>query len=282
MKSLKVFYSDKQNVTDNIDSGSPSAGKPAQVLASWQTLGIPLDIEDPKPCTREQMALAHSPEYVNGVLNLKIPNGFGNRLESVARSLPYTTGAMKDAALFAFRTGSPAAALVSGFHHAHYDSGGAFCTFEGLIIASQVLKLDGATSVGILDCDEHAGNGTKSIIERLSLDYISHWSLGYSNVDESNADEWLKNLPHLLQSEFPTIKVLLYQAGADCHIDDPLGGRFTNDQMRLRDRIVFEYCKEKGIGCAFDLAGGYQEPLRKVLDIHDGTLRECHRVFGRE
>jgi hypothetical protein len=33
--------------------------------------------------------------------------------------------------------------------------------------------------------------------------------------------------------------IILYQAGADTHVDDPLGGLLTSDQMRERDRIMF-------------------------------------------
>ena len=74
--------------------------------------------------------------------------------------------------------------------------------------------------------------------------------------------------------------LLLYQAGADCHIDDPLGGRFTSEQMRQRDRVVFQTCKQLGLPVAWNLAGGYQEPMGKVLALHDQTTEECVRVYG--
>ncbi len=73
--------------------------------------------------------------------------------------------------------------------------------------------------------------------------------------------------------------VILYQAGADPHIDDPLGGWLTLAQLRERDRIVFEQARHYGVPIAWNLAGGYQNPLRKVLDIHDNTLVECAAVF---
>lgn len=34
--------------------------------------------------------------------------------------------------------------------------------------------------------------------------------------------------------------VVLYQAGADAHIDDPLGGFLTTSQLLQRDHLVFE------------------------------------------
>ncbi len=33
---------------------------------------------------------------------------------------------------------------------------------------------------------------------------------------------------------------------------------------------------------AWNLAGGYQNPLRRVLDIHDNTMLECMSAFGAE
>ncbi len=69
--------------------------------------------------------------------------------------------------------------------------------------------------------------------------------------------------------------VILYQAGADPHIDDPLGGWLTTRQLFERDQHVFESAAELGIPVAWNLAGGYQTPLRKVLTIHDGTMMAC-------
>ena len=34
-----------------------------------------------------------------------------------------------------------------------------------------------------------------------------------------------------------------------------------------------------GLPVAWNLAGGYQTPLRKVLDIHDNTMTECYRIY---
>jgi acetoin utilization deacetylase AcuC-like enzyme len=73
---------------------------------------------------------------------------------------------------------------------------------------------------------------------------------------------------------------LLYQAGADPHIADPLGGWLTTAQLRERDRLVFTRCKALGLPVAWNLAGGYQNPLRKVLDIHDNTMLECIAAFA--
>ena len=73
--------------------------------------------------------------------------------------------------------------------------------------------------------------------------------------------------------------VILYQAGADPHVNDPFGGFLTTEQLRERDRLVFEAAHSLGIPIAWNLAGGYQEDkgggIQAVLDIHNNTMIEC-------
>lgn len=275
---MKVHYSDL--MVADAESYSPSAGKPRAVVSSWRRLAPGLEIVAPSAATPAQIALAHDRNYVDGVLSLRLRNGFGNRLPAVAASLPYTCGAMIDAAREALRSGRVGIAPVSGFHHACWDQGGGFCTFNGLLVAAQVLRQEsGLRRVGILDADHHYGNGSADIIERLSLDWIEHVTLGADYTDPGDAARFFDELPAIL-ARFRNCDLLLYQAGADPHVDDPLGGWLTDAQLQQRDRRVFAHARAAGIPIAWNLAGGYQQPLRKVLDIHDRTLRECIAVFG--
>jgi acetoin utilization deacetylase AcuC-like enzyme len=269
---LRVFYTPQQTVLDN-ESFSPSAGKPAQVVESWKKLGLPIDIVAPEPVTPEQIALAHDPSYVQGVLSGTMANGFGNTKRSVADSLVWTVGSMVSAAIDAISTGSFAASPTSGFHHAGYAHGGGFCTFNGLIVAARILREKGlAKKVGILDLDRHYGNGSDEIIKKLGLDFIQHYTFGQNGITPANAEKWLEELPEIVRS-FKGCDVLLFQAGADPHIDDPLGHVLTTEQMARRDQIVFEACSELGLPVAWNLAGGYQKPIEKVLELHDNTAR---------
>jgi acetoin utilization deacetylase AcuC-like enzyme len=283
MKAIKVFYRDEQTVTDNT-SFSPSAGKPAKVLASWQNLNVPIEQKSFKPITRAHIALAHEIDHVEAILACRRSNGFGNTLPSVAKSLRYTTGSLAAAAIHAFKTKEICASLTSGFHHAGYSSASGFCTFNGLVIAAQMIRLYSPMhfgAVGILDMDQHYGNGTDNIIQKLDLKYIKHWTLGSSNVNRSNAKKFFKKqFRKILEENFSRVDVLIYQAGADPWINDPLGGRLTKKQLRLRDRMVFEFCRENKIGCAFNLAGGYAPEFQNVLDIHNNTLIEAGIACG--
>ncbi|MBA3506292.1 MAG: histone deacetylase [Betaproteobacteria bacterium] len=275
---MKIFYTDLM-VADS-ESFSPSAHKPREVVQSWQMLGIPLELVAPEPVTVEQFAMAHDRRFVEDVLACRRANGFGNRSAAVAASLPYTSGSMLTAAREAVRNGRVAVAPCSGFHHATYDNVQGFCTFNGLMVTACVLRFEALVNrVGILDFDQHWGNGTDDILRQLSADWVRHYSAGAEWDSPKQATRFLDAIPRLVES-MADCGVILYQAGADPHVDDPLGGWLTTEQLRERDRLVFENVATLGVPIAWNLAGGYQTPLRNVLDIHDNTMRECAAVFG--
>lgn len=273
MECIPVFF-DPRMVAD-AHSFSPSAGKPGRVVESWRRRGFPLEIRAPRPADVDQLCAAHHPAYVAGVLACRIDNGFGNRLPEVAASLPWTSGAMVDAAHAAIANGIGAVAPVSGFHHAHHDHGGGYCSFNGLVVAAQdVRRRVPQARIGILDFDMHYGDGTAQILRHLRLDAIVHATAGAHWDRPEQADDFLDAIPRLLES-MRGCAVVLYQAGADPHVDDPLGGWLTSAQLAERDRIVFREARRLGLPVAWNLAGGYQDPVSKVLAIHDATMREC-------
>ena len=274
---MKVFYTDR--MVAESESFSPSAHKPREVMKSWRALGLPLEIVEPDTVTIDQLALAHDRSFVVGVLSCRRDNGFGNRSPAVAASLPYTSGAMLAAARAAIANGGATVAPCSGFHHAGYDSADGFCTFNGLMVTACVLRAECLVrTVGILDFDQHFGDGTEDILKRLGASWVRHYSAGASWHSPDQAERFLQTIPTIVES-MSDCDVILYQAGADPHVDDPLGGWLTLAQLQERDRIVFENAQRYGVPIAWNLAGGYQEPLRKVLDIHDNTMIECVSVF---
>lgn len=256
---------------------SPSAQKPAQALQSWQANGMAIEVMPFEPLSAEQISSAHCPAYVEGVLKGEIANGFGTHAPEVAASLPYTSGAMYAAALVALVNQQVACAPVSGFHHAHWNAGGAFCTFNGLMVTAMLLqRMQPDIRVGILDLDEHWGDGTDQIIGQLgAAGWVSHFSGTQGYGTKHRAELFLNDLPSILKTHFSRCDVVLYQAGADCHVDDPLGGWLTTEQMRKRDELVFAGLSTLRVPVAWNLAGGYQEPIERVLELHDNTMRAC-------
>lgn len=275
---MRVYYSTSMSAESQ--SFSPSAAKPAKVIADWRAKGFDIEVKKPIPVSGKTIAQAHNPSYVQGVLDGTAPNGFGNTDEDVAASLPFTVGAMVSATKYALKTGEPAAALCSGFHHAGFEGGSGFCTFNGLIVAAIEAKKAGANGVGILDLDQHYGNGTDNIIRRLKLKWIEHYTAGqHITHQKDKAEQWLKDLPSLLRKKFHGCDVMIVQLGADPYDKDPLGGWMTMEQMKRRDQIVFETFKQMGIGVAWNLAGGYSKDekgeITPVLQIHANSAAAC-------
>lgn len=289
---MKVFYTPKMVA----DSGcfSPSAAKPRQVVEDWAAAGLQLEIIEPNPATSVEFALAHDPRYVRDVLGCLVDNGFGNRSRQVADALPYTTGAFLSGARYVVkklldtRRAEIVAAPCSGFHHAGPHTAMGYCTFNGLMVTALALRKDYPNlRVGILDCDQHYGNGTDEIIEwKKSLDpdlfstpWLVHHTVGELPMRADDAEAWLSTLPNTLAQLFSKdrIDVLLYQAGADPHVNDPYGGWLTTGQLHRRDRIVFEHLRRENIPCVWNLAGGYQYDedggIAPVLEIHRNTAR---------
>ena len=276
MEKLSVFYNPNQSVKTN-KSFSPSAGKPELVAKLFKTNEKVRLRSLWEPLTIDQMSVAHARFFVDGVMSCDRSNGFGNKNPEIAASLPWTNGSFYNAAKYAFQNKAVAMSPTSGFHHAEWARGDGFCTFNGLMIAAVLLQEEfDLSKIGIIDFDAHYGNGTDDIIATLKIDYIEHLTFGgMKHKFNMDYDSWLSGLDAKLTKQFNGCDLLLYQAGADPHIDDPLGGFLTTEQMRLRDRIVFKVAKKLGIPIAWNLAGGYQDPIENVLELHENTLLEC-------
>jgi acetoin utilization deacetylase AcuC-like enzyme len=205
-------------------------------------------------------------------------NGFRGRQKEVADSLPWTCGSLLSAARGALNNGLVACSPTSGFHHAGFESGYGYCTFNGLMVAALALKAEGKVRrVGILDCDQHFGDGTAEIMAALNIDWIRHVSQEHWNPEE--AGPFIASLPEVVRS-FAGCDLLNYQAGADQHIKDPLGGFLTTAELAERDRIVFSMAKTIDVPVVWNLAGGYQEPLSHVLEIHRNTMAACVEQYA--
>jgi acetoin utilization deacetylase AcuC-like enzyme len=283
MHTISVHYTPRQAA--NVRSRSPSAGKPPKVVADWVAHGLPIHLVEPTPVSVDDLCLAHDRAYVEDVLACRRPNGFGTRDAEVAASLPFTTGSLLSAARDAIGNGRVACSPTSGFHHARYASGGGFCTFNGLVVTARMLLREGARHVGILDCDEHYGDGTDEILGRDRSRGIRHTTVGETWHHPAQAADFLRELPGMVRA-MRGCDVLLYQAGADPHIDDPLGGWLTDAQLRERDQIVFATARAMGLPVAWNLAGGYQQDedggIAPVLAIHRATMEACVDAHVRE
>jgi acetoin utilization deacetylase AcuC-like enzyme len=237
----------------------------------------------------------HLPEYVDafmeGIEPLAMSQGWDWTPEIRDGVLAINRGQLT-AAEIALEEGI-AANVAQGFHHALYHEGMGYCTFNGLALVAQEHP---DKKVFVLDCDEHGGNGTEDFIERLNnlrQITINGASFGCRNSDESRCvtlDPVSVDFVPYLDALDLSMRIIddwkpdlvIYQAGADPHIDDPYGSLgMTTNQMRERDRYVFRALQERGIPVMFVLAGGYQKPIEeKLVPLHLNTFKEAADIFS--
>ncbi len=284
LAALKVVYSEDM-VSSSGRTASPSDRKPKLVAEALEHTRWPLQFVAPEPTAISDVCKVHDPIFVDDVLQLRRANGFGSLSESVARSVLYTSGACYCSALIALAEGV-SASLTSGFHHAGPRNSRGFCTFNGLMVtAVQLLDEQRVRKVAIVDCDYHYGDGTQAIIDEQGRSgQILHLSFGKNFRKREQAEGYLATLTTLgaQLTAFET-DIILYQAGADVHVDDPLGGLLTTEQMRVRDRAVLTMARERAIPLTWNLAGGYQvEPdgsIPRVIELHLNTFEEALRAW---
>jgi acetoin utilization deacetylase AcuC-like enzyme len=252
-----------------------------------------IELAAPKPLTWEQVAEVHDPAYVRAVetglpRDLAESQGFAWDPGLWPMVLASNGGAVA-AALAALRQGV-AGSLSSGLHHARRGRGAGFCTFNGLVIAARAALAAGAGSVLILDLDAHCGGGTAALIE----DERRVWQIdvsvnGYDGYRGSGR-MWLKIVREgadylaavrrgLDQADQRGLgfDLCLYNAGMDPHEGCPQGGMrgITREVLGARERMVFDWCRNRDLPIAFVLAGGYVGPRleeRGLVDLHRLTL----------
>ncbi|HEX6241131.1 MAG TPA: hypothetical protein VFZ61_09575 [Polyangiales bacterium] len=282
--TLKVLYSEDM-VSDSGIRASPSDKKPRAVADALVATGWPIELVAPEPTSIAALSKVHDLNFVEEVLQMKRRNGFGSWSASVARSLVYTCGACYGSARVALKDGV-SASLTSGFHHAGPEAGRGFCTFNGLMAtAVQLLEEGRVRKLAIVDCDYHYGDGTQAIINAQDLgSRILHHSFGERYRRPEQAEDYLAAVRDL-RGAFETFRpeIVIYQAGADVHVDDPLGGLLTTDQMRTRDQLVFSIARDLSIPITWNLAGGYQVELDgtipRVVQLHLITFEEALRIW---
>jgi acetoin utilization deacetylase AcuC-like enzyme len=277
--TFPVFYHPEMSAA-NVGSYSPSAGKPALVVQDWLDNGLITrsDLIGFQPATRDELALAHDRAFVDGVLDCEIDNGFGNTDPFVAASLPWTTGSMLAAAEYAVTHQCHTISPTSGFHHAGFAHAGGFCTFNGLAVTAAALRKSGMVDkVAILDCDMHYGDGTAEILKRRNMHWVTHHTFGQHFRDPEDIGPGGKHVRDWLLAaieDCANADVILYQAGADPHVRDPLGGLLTTQMMQDRDRAVARGLRRKPL--VWNLAGGYQRDeqgtIKPVLQLHRQTF----------
>ena len=251
-----------------------------------------VDIVAPPELDIERLSGLHAPRYLEAFLH-------GHEPLASSQGIAWSA-AVRDATL-AMLAGQLAGAghalrhgiamnLARGFHHAVYERGSGYCAINGLAMVAHCLP---HLRVFVIDCDEHGGNGTEEFAARLPNLYcasvfgtrfgcyggVRSWAYKI-NAMRRGFSEYLFVLGQvrsLLASVQPHL--VIYQAGVDCHKDDPKSqAGLTTSDLFNRDLVVFNMLRELGLPVLFVVAGGYQD-AGIVARLNCNTVRAARHVY---
>lgn len=256
------------------------------------------DLRVPAPATDEQLARAHTPDWVARVRDgrLRTPEirriGFPWSAELVERSRRSVGGTIA-AGREALSRGT-AVNLAGGTHHAFADRGEGYCVFNDAAVAARDLQASGAVDrVLIVDTDVHQGNGTAAIFvdDPTVFTFSIHGSRNFpfrketSDLDVALSDgagdqEYLAELDRGLREAFELARadIVIWVSGADPYAGDRLGRlRLTKAGLAARDAAVLASCRAQELPVAVVMAGGYSPSVADIVDIHAATVAAARR-----
>ncbi|MCL5037166.1 MAG: histone deacetylase [Chloroflexi bacterium] len=269
----------------------------------------------PRPATREELELVHTPEMIDFVEETSLSGGGVLDVgDTVASSESYEVaclaagGAIKGIELIKSGEYDAVAVLCRPpGHHATPSRSMGFCIFNNAAIAAKFALNNGYEKIGIIDWDVHHGNGTQDVFyDEPRVLYASTHRYPFfpgtgrlEEIGEGPGAGYNVNVPLPAgcgNAEYmavykdvimPVMKrfkpdLLIVSAGFDNHRDDPLGG------MNLDDRAFAEIASmlcELNAPILMTLEGGYDMhslylsiPLVLAAWADDGKIQR--RYYG--
>ncbi|MFB2538579.1 MULTISPECIES: histone deacetylase [unclassified Acinetobacter] len=238
----------------------------------------------------------HNPAYVDAFVQGQKPlacmQGFKNWSPQLRDAILSVQAGQIVASEIALKDGI-SANIAQGFHHAVYEYGGSYCTFNGLALIAQHYP---DKKIFILDCDQHGGNGTAEFSAKMEnlfnftifghrFGCMSHERSITHHIDQNtgNFEQYIAAIDAgFAQALEWQADLIIYQAGMDCHKADRFGSRWIDATIMFeRDKYVFEQAKKLNLPLMFVLAGGYQ-PLQTLVPLHVNTFIAANEVYFPE
>ncbi len=258
------------------------------------------DFLEPEQASAEEILSVHTQDYY-----LKCRDNLLSSLDQMRLELPWSPE-LFDAATRCVRGSIDAARLAlnhgvglhlgGGFHHAYPDHGEGFCVFNDHSCAIRQLQAEGAIEKALIaDCDLHQGNGTAAVFAddptvatfSIHQDHIYPMDRPPSTIDiglmpGTNDKAYMQELERwllpLFDSHAPDFVVFV--GGADPYCEDQLGSlALTREGLSMRDALVADACKERGLPLLVVLAGGYAHDFEDTIAIHLETIRQTRCLW---
>lgn len=184
--------------------------------------------------------------------------------------------------------------LAGGTHHAFANRASGFCMLNDLAYAA-IQLVERGKQVLIIDLDVHQGDGTAAILANVegavvcSMHCVDNFPFEKQHSDydielpAGDGDEhYLTVLQQVLANVLFEVDpdIVIYDAGIDVYAGDRLGKlNLTLDGIRQRDEMVLAACKDKGIGVATVIGGGYDHDHHALAARHGIVVQAAHSVF---
>ena len=282
---MKVFFHDDYGASAY---AFDTTRKALDVAASLRANGVPgVTLVNPyhfQAHAKEALFAVHDRAYVRAVrtgepASLAESQGFAWDPGVFRMAFAHGTGVVA-AALTAIETGGVHGTLSSGLHHARYDSGSGYCTFNGLAMAAQQAFAAGARRILVLDLDAHCGGGTYELTRDLGVVQVD---VSTSRFDQypvrdlssllrfADADDYLTVVAEVLEhaEQLGPWDLVLYNAGMD-----PFDSNVCLADLEQRERMVAAWVTSAGYPTAFTLAGGYRTrcTAEELAAMHRSTV----------
>jgi acetoin utilization deacetylase AcuC-like enzyme len=265
----------------------------------------PLTLHLADPASEGELALVHTPLYIEAVFNGSLPPAALREIgfpwsEGMVERARRSVGATVMAARTAFQEGV-AANLAGGTHHAYADKGGGFCVFNDVAVAARLMQAEWARhqrralQVAVIDLDVHQGNGTAHIFRddpsvfTLSLHGAKNFpfrkeasdidiELPDGCTDAPYSEALDKALLELQERCAPDL--IFYLAGADPHEGDRLGRlHLSFEGLQQRDQCVLAWARERRIPLAMAMAGGYGRQIEDTVQVQMNTFAQALQAW---
>jgi acetoin utilization protein AcuC len=245
-----------------------------------------------EPATEEDLLLIHSSTYINNIKKMS-ETGIGE----LSKDTPAFRGMHEYACICVGGTllGAkksveqihPFVSLAGGYHHAFPDKGGGFNIYNDIAITAKwFLKNEIFERIAIVDTDAHHGNAVQTIFyqdphvlkisfhetgtslypgtgfiteigEKEGKGFCINFPFEPGTASSDVELEWAfrKIIPKALRNFAPDL--IIWQAGVDGHIDDPLSNlRFTTRGYQEITQLFVKIITELTKGRIIVVAGG--------------------------
>jgi acetoin utilization deacetylase AcuC-like enzyme len=288
---------DRRYLEHVMDPGHPESPERLQeiyqMLEEEEMRGRTLGKVKPRPATREEIEMVHSPDYIDLIASTAGKPHVRLDMDTSACAKSYETALWAAGGLLELIKVVMQEKLDNGFalvrppgHHAEKDRAMGFCIFNNIAIGARyALRNFSLQRILIVDWDVHHGNGTQnSFYEDPQVLYFSTHRYGFfypgtggaTEVGKGKGEGFTVNVPlptgagdadygNIFEKLLKPIaleyqpQLILVSAGFDTHYNDPLGGMDVSEKGYARmTQILMEIAEATTQGkLVLTLEGGY-------------------------